>query len=116
MPIWTEQGQMFTNWEGPDGQDGLGYVRRWTDGQHAVVDVAFYVMPSPTGGYEVWRETERTLCRDITEPGGTEVWADATPACIVRGLHNAVIAHTRAAAAARTFSGTSIDWDGRTSR
>jgi hypothetical protein len=114
--IWTEQGQMFTTWEGPDDQDGTGYSRRFTAGQNAVVDVAFYVMPSPTGGYEVWRETEHILCRDRRDPGGTETWSSATETCVVRGLRTAAVAHARAELAARCYSGTTITWDGRTRR
>jgi hypothetical protein len=114
--IWTEQGQMLPGWEGPDHQDGTGYVRRFTYGGHAVVDVAFYAARSSTGGYDVWCETSRTVCRDITDPGSTEEWADATAACLVRGLRDPAVAHARAEAAARAFPALAIDWDGRPHR
>jgi hypothetical protein len=67
---------------GGDRQIGRTYNRRFICPQipGAVVDVTFYVHastepPEDADEFAVYSETETTLCRDVSDPGGTEIWS-----------------------------------------
>ncbi len=65
---------------GGDAQVGDAYSARWTrplpDGTWGVVDRVYYVADVGDGLY-VECQTEYLICTDPSDPGSTEVWADA---------------------------------------
>lgn len=85
-----------------------------------VVTVYFYgvdpglLNDEPTGKYHVECVEERIVCRDVTQPGDTEEWADMRYETVPGPTHTSLeAAEKRARNVARRHQATWLKWDGR---
>lgn len=126
---WQEVGELTAGEldVGGDRQIGQSFQRRFLNAAlpGAVVDVVFYVHaatepPQQAGEFAVYLVTDHMMCRDVNDPGGTELWshpvddfwADPNP----RSYTTVGDAEAAAQQLAREYDPDRIDWDAEYAR
>lgn len=80
----------------------------------AVVNVYWYAVQVGTDQYRVEQQTETLVCRDVRDPGSTEVWSDDQYQEFPKTYRSAAAAEQDAQGRARRHRASDIRWNGVT--